>query len=170
MKFKGDIIVTDPCYIIKDNSDYWDKCGWGENMGALGLTNYISESTRYGDWSCSTWSTPRKDVEAQLEELNTLGRWELMKQYGEDSVQAKIYDDKIADASLNVGHFCAGMVAVFLLDEVLKYNPDFDYHINREWTTTLIKDFDGDYYVDSGDDARIIGVGNINFFTSQVGI
>ena len=159
MKFKGDIIITDPCYIIKDNSDDWDKCGWGENMGILGFTTYISEYTLCGDWSCSTWSTPRKDVEAQLEELNTLGRarWELMKQYGEDSVQAKIYDDKMA---------------VFLLDEVLKYNPDFDYHINREWTTTLIKDFDGEvnYYVDSGDDARIIGVGNINFFTSQVGI
>ena len=100
-----------------------------------------------------------------------------MKQYGKDSVQAKIYNDKIADASLNVervGHFSAdtGMVAVLLLDEVLKYNPDFDYHINREWTTTLIKDFDGEvnYYVDSRDDARIIGVGNINFFTSQVGI
>lgn len=179
MKFKGDIIITDPCYIIKDNSDDWDKCGWGENMGILGFTTYISEYTLCGDWSCSTWSTPRKDVEAQLEELNTLGRarWELMKQYGEDSVQAKIYDDKIADASLNIkkiGHFCAdtGMVAVFLLDEVLKYNPGFDYHINREWTTTLIKDFDGEvnYYVDSEDDARIIGVGNINFFTSQVGI
>lgn len=73
-----------------------------------------------------------------------------------------------------IGHFSAdtGMVAVFLLDEVLKYNPDFDYHINREWTTTLIKDFDGEvnYYVDSEDDACIIGVGNINFFTSQVGI
>lgn len=39
---------------------------------------------------------------------------------------------------------------------------------DEEWTTTLIKDFDGEvnYYVDSGDDARIIGVGNINFFTS----
>jgi hypothetical protein len=156
----GDIIITDPCYIIKKDSEDWRKCD-------------------YGDWSCSTWSTPRKDVETQLEELNALGRarWELMKQYGEDSVQAKIYDDKIADASLNIkeiGHFCAdaGMVAVFLLDEVLKYNPDFDYHINREWTTTLIKDFDGEvnYYVDSEDDARIIGVGNINFFTSQVGI
>lgn len=122
MKFKGDIIITDPCYIIKDNSDDWNKCGWG------------------------------KDVEAQLEELNTLG-WE---QYGKDSVQAKIYNDKIADASLNIkkiGHFCADMVAVFLLDEVLKYNPDFDGEVN--------------YYVDS---ARIIGVGNINFFTSQVGI
>lgn len=176
MKFKGDIIITDPCYIIKKDSEDWRKCDYGDNMAALGLTNYISESTRYGDWSCSTWSTPRKDVEAQLEELNALGRarWELMKQYGEDSVQAKIYDDKIADASLNIekiGYFCAGMVAVFLLDEVLKYNPDFDYHINREWTTTLIKDFDGEinYYVDDEDDAHIIGVGNVNFFTTQTG-
>ena len=100
-----------------------------------------------------------------------------MKQYGKDSVQVKIYDGKIADASVDIkkiGDFSAdtGMVAVFLLDEVLKYNPDFDYHINKKWTTTLIKDFDGEinYYVDSEDDARIIGVGNINFFTSQVGI
>ena len=92
MKFKGDIIITDPCYIIKKD---WRKCDYGDNMAALGLTNYISESTRYGDWSCST---PRKDVEAQLEELN---------------------------ASLNIekiGYFCDD--AVFLLDEVLKYNPD----------------------------------------------
>lgn len=113
MKFKGDIIITDPCYIIKKDSEDWRKCD---------------------------------------------------------------YDDKIADASLNIekiGYFCAdaGMVAVFLLDEVLKYNPDFDYHINREWTTTLIKDFDGEinYYVDDEDDAHIIGVGNVNFFTTQTG-
>ena len=24
------------------------------------------------------------------------------------------------------------------------YNPDFNYHIERPWTTTLIKDFDGE--------------------------
>lgn len=70
-----------------------------------------------------------------------------------------------------IGNFCAdaGMVGVFLLDEVLKYNPDFNYHIKREWTTTLIKDFDGDinYYVDSDREAHIIGVGSINFFTTQ---
>lgn len=44
--------------------------------------------------------------------------------------------------------------------------------ILTEMDYTLIKDFDGEvnYYVDSEDDARIIGVGNINFFTSQVGI
>lgn len=48
MKFKGDIIITDPCYIIKDNSDDWNKCGWGENMGILGFTTYISEYTLCG--------------------------------------------------------------------------------------------------------------------------
>ena len=96
---------------------------------------------------------------------------------GEDSVQSKIYDDKMFSATVdlkNIGGFCAdaGMVAVFLLDEVLKYNPNFDYHINRLWTTTLIKDFDGEveYYIDDAEgEAHIIGTGNVNFFTTQTG-
>lgn len=157
----------------------WGKCDYGDNMGVLGFSNYISESTIYGDWSCTTWSTPRKDVAAQLEELCELQRkqYELRKQYGEDSVQSKIYDDKMFSATVdlkNIGGFCAdaGMVAVFLLDEVLKYNPNFDYHINRLWTTTLIKDFDGEveYYIDDAEgEAHIIGTGNVNFFTTQTG-
>lgn len=180
MKFKGDIIITDPCYIISESQlEDWEGCDYGGNMRVLGLTTYISESTIYGDWSCSTWSTPRKDVIAQLEEINTLCRkqYELVKQYGRNSVQGKIYDDKIADATLNlkkIGNFCAdsGMVAVFLLDEVLKYNPEFDYHTEKEWAATLIKDFDGevDYYVDNDGNAHIIGVGNTNFFTTQTGL
>lgn len=53
-------------------------------------------------------------------------------------------------------------ILVGQLIEILKqFDPD------REWTTTLIKDFDGEinYYVD----AHIIGVGNVNFFTTQTG-
>lgn len=72
-----------------------------------------------------------------------------------------------------LGQFCAdaGMVAVFLLDEVLKYNPDFDYHINREWTTTLIKDFDGEVEIEIIDnEVRVIGKGNIDFYTTQTGL
>ena len=46
MKFKGDIIITDPCYIIKEiNSEDWDKCDFGDNMEVLGINHYISEST-----------------------------------------------------------------------------------------------------------------------------
>jgi hypothetical protein len=86
---------------------------------------------------------------------------------------------------------------VFLLDEVLKYNPDFDYHINNPWTTTLIKNFDGDitidvveyeseienpeydeededyqdeYITEKDEEVRVIGVGNINFYTTQTGL
>ena len=178
MKVKGDIIITDPCYIIKDDTDDWGKCSFGSNMKALGFTNYISKSTLYGDWSCTTYCTPCEDVKTQLENLIKLGdtRWDLAEKYGKDSVQAKVYDDKIADASVGVkkiGEFCAdaGLVGVFLLDEVLKYNPKFDWWISQPWTTTLIKDFNGEvhYYIDSNDDAHIIGVGNINFYTTQTG-
>ena len=36
-----------------------------------------------------------------------------------------------------------GEVSVFLLDEVLKYNPDYDWHITKPFTATVIKDFKG---------------------------
>lgn len=152
MKFKGDIIITDPCYVCKDGD--WVKCRYGNRMDILGIENYMCRNTIYGDWSCTTYNTKTNE---------------------------------------KIGEFCAdaGMVAVFLLDEVLKYNPDFDYHTERPWTTTLIKDFDGEvdfvvvhtegeYEEDSEywnkgdkweDDAvRVIGKGNIDFVGLQTGL
>ena len=147
MKFKGDIIITDPCYIIKENSDDWSKCGYGDNMTALGIKNYLCRDTIYGDWSCTTFNSDTKEA---------------------------------------IGEFCAdaGMVAVWA------YNPDFDWYTSRPWTTTLIKDFDGDIemkvihtegvYDDDtewhkkgdkweDDEVRVIGTGNTNFETHQTG-
>ena len=45
------------------------------------------------------------------------------------------------------------------------------YHRTKPWTTTLIKDFDGEieYYLDKGTSAHILGTGNINFCTTQTG-
>jgi hypothetical protein len=150
MKFKGDIIITDPCYIIREEyngqkpltDDDWDSCEYGEKMEMLGIHNYICRDTLYGDWSCTTYNS---------------------------------------DTDKEVGKFCAdaGMVAVFLLDEVLKYNPDFDYHLNRPWTTTWIKDFDGEVEftiarINDGDwideEVRVVGKGNVNFITTQTGL
>lgn len=136
MKFKGDIIITDPCYIMKkeDTCDDWKLCGYGHNMEVLGIKTYLTRSTEYGDWSCTTFEKKTKKV---------------------------------------LGRFCAdaGLVSVFLLSEVLKYNPKFDYHLTKDWTTTWIKDFDGDVeiklYKRFG--VRVIGKGNVNFFTSQTG-
>ena len=55
VEFDGDIIITDPCYITKD--DDWDKSGYGEEMDALpGITKFLARGTIYGDWSCTVYN------------------------------------------------------------------------------------------------------------------
>jgi len=159
--FDGDIIITDPCYIMRAphhgttpiTDDDWSACNCGYDMEVLGIKNYITRDTLYGDWSCTTYNSDTKE---------------------------------------SIGSFCAdaGLVSVFALDEVLKYNPDFNYHEERNWTTTLIENFKGDVYIDVvylGDDinnfdyydleVRVIGKGvnkvtgePINFITTQTGL
>lgn len=131
MKFIGDIIITDPCYITKD--DDWEKCNYGKNMRILGIKNSLCRNTIYGDWSCTAFNSDTKE---------------------------------------EIGEFCAdaGMVAVFLLDEVLKYNPNFDYYKERPWTTTWIKGFNGDVEIKViKGEVTVVGKGNVNFETHQTG-
>ena len=196
VEFNGDIIITDPCYIVKhrdrstepkwedymrlpdyrgmtkkqmeeagyyedyaklqeaqakwdeENPDDWDLCECGYNMGALGLKTYMSRSTIYGDWSCTTYNSDTKEP---------------------------------------IGKFCAdaGQVAVFDLNEVLAYNPEYDDYVEKDWCVTLIKNFKGtvQFVVEIEDEkhndyaVRVIGRGvdkvtgePINFITSQTGL
>ena len=198
MKFKGTIIITDPCYIIKENpikypnekdfglpasiiskpfKDYstpeelaykaaldyyfresrkyddWDKCDYGHNMEALGINTYFTEDTLCGDWNCTTY----KITEDPYKVINNfIDASEKGEDYGVDCSK--------------LGNFCAdsGLVSVFLLNEIRKYNPSIDKWIeNHDWCVTTILDFDGEanYYVDKQGSAHIVGVGNINFFT-----
>ena len=212
MHFKGTIVITDPCYIIKKNpikcpneedfelpesidskpfNDYstseelaykealdkyfeesrkyndWDKCDYGENMGALGIHNYISESTIYGDWGCTTYQTekePKEFLESILRVINDNLKNE---EYGELSIPN---EGKV------IGGFCAdaGLVGVFLLDEILAYNPDWKSWIEEHsWCATIIENFEGEveYYIDKVNrEAHIVGTGNINFYTAQTSI
>ncbi len=201
MKFKGTIIITDPCYIMnKENDkkpdfytwpgleevtestpikDYtkaqleaylkyveadeaycsdWDKCNYGDNMEALGITHYITRSTIYGDWGCTTYKVDENPKEIIY------------------AIEEAVLDDEDYEMNfLELGQFCAdaGLVSVFLLDEVLAYNPSFEEYIKiHPWCITKIPDFDGEveYIVDCNKNAHIIGTGNINFFTIQTGI
>ena len=213
MHFKGTIVITDPCYIIKENpikypnekdfglptsisskpfKDYstpeelaykaaldkyykesrkyndWDKCNYGENMEVLGIYNYISESTIYGDWSCTTYQTeeePKELLESILRVLN-------------DNLENGEYKDDESSVfceSKDIGGFCAdaGLVGVFLLDEILAYNPDWKSWIEEHsWCATIIKNFEGEveYYIDKvNEEAHIVGTGSINFYTAQTG-
>ena len=70
-------------------------------------------------------------------------------------------------------NFISAIVSVFLLDEVRKYNPSIDEWIaSHDWCVTTIPDFEGEvnYYIDANDCAHIIGIGNINFFTTQTSL
>lgn len=152
MKFKGTIIITDPCYIDTKDNKLWDGDGIdifeGTGLQKFGFTNYIWEDTIYGDWSCTTF------------ELKPLSKRKPIDEITDSDIKGKL------------GSFCAdaGLVGVFLLDEVLKFNPEFDYHKERLWTTTLIEDFDGEVtYEIFNDSAHIRGIGNINFITTQTG-
>ena len=49
MKFKGDIILVDPCSVVRCNDD-WQKCGWGADMAAIGLEYCLYLDA--GDESC----------------------------------------------------------------------------------------------------------------------
>jgi hypothetical protein len=70
LRFKGDIIITDPCYIIRGSNeltdDDWAACNYGENMQALGIKTYLTRGTIYGDWSCTTFNSQTKDQHFDL--------------------------------------------------------------------------------------------------------
>ena len=189
MKFKGDIIITDPCYIDTEDNKLWNGSSFdifsGYGLSVFGFTKYFWENTEYGDWSCTTLLSGEKaeKIMNELDDMyfNFISKYNNKEIYKTDENRKQMceaYTAKRAkfekDSSIILGNFCAdsGLVGVFLLDEVLKFNPKFDYHINKLWTTTLIKDFDGNIEMgrDKEDGVSVIGNGNIEFYTTQSGL
>lgn len=228
MRFKGDIIITDPCYICKEKKEvgeypkfkdyfsysskeyYPDYRRMDENeIKALEEKSGIPKEflLEYWIYKSDQYEEEYKKYNAAFLEYrkNNISDWELCN-YGEDmemlGIKNYICRDTLygdwscttydSNTHERLGEFCAdaGMVGVFLLDEVLKYNQDFNYHIERPWTTTVIKDFDGEidfeivhtegvYENDTefhnkgdrweDDSVCVIGKGNINFETRQTG-
>lgn len=114
VEFNGDILITDPCYIIREKhhgaipitKDDWRTCNYGYDMKKIGINHFMTRDTLYGDWSCTTFDSDTKEP---------------------------------------IGRFCAdaGLVSVMLLDEVLKYNSDYDCNKETEYAATIIRDFKG---------------------------
>ena len=92
-----------------------------------------------------------------------------------ESYAKEDHEINLPPVTSELGKFCAdaGLVSVFLLDEVRKYNPDIDTWIaSHPRCVTTIEDFDGnvEYYIDKNSEAHIYGTGNINFFTTQTSL
>lgn len=148
MPFDGDIVITDPCYILRKRSHQKDCefSGYGEDMEALVFENYITDFTLCGDWNCEVFSRDFKDI------------W------------TPIAPER------KVSEFCAdaAKVGVFLLSEIHRYNSKFNWFKTKTWTTTLIKDFHGTVKFieltdpDDEESLHFVGVGNKPFFPRQV--
>lgn len=114
VQFDGDILITDPCYIMR-----------AEHHGTQPITE--------DDWDACDYGS----------NMEALGITHFMTRdtiYGDWG--CSVYNSDTQDV---IGHFCAdaGLVSVLSLEEVLKYNPSFDYHVERPWTSTVIQDFSG---------------------------
>jgi len=146
---------------------------------------YMQALDKYYDCPHDDWDYC--ECGADMEKLGITTSLISSTRYGDWScttVQLDNHTDKHPIGKL--GNFCAdaGLVSVFLLDEVLKYNPDYKDHIEKDWTTTLIKDFHGEIMIEetvqryeneeTGDVGEypvvsVVGKGNINFKTIQTG-
>lgn len=171
---KGDIIITDPCYIVKD--ELWHKfCDkWFDNKaGAIewlkkeyGFKNGIIADTLYGDWGCTTY---------QVSDVNLT-----LKQIADGSI--------IDPSAKEIGGFCAdaGLVCVFYLDDCLNHNrEEVEELLGKRWCATVIRNFDGyvylcdiereyysDYYKKNMKELErnVVGEGNINFIGTQTSL
>ena len=139
-----DIVITDPCYVIRNDKDTndWRKSDYGFNMEALGsfTTNkYATANTIFGDWGCTTYDTDTKE------------------EIGQFSAEA-------------------GLVSVFSLKQIQKYNPEYD-PTEHPWCATLIKNFTGDVTLAAAFDEELCeiiryveGKGSVNFIGTQMSL
>lgn len=184
MKFKGTIIITDPCYLDQGmDQNLWEASDYGEDLSVFGCSQWICRDTLYGDWSCTTYQTNPEKFAEFLKKANDLYskldnckptdlNFETLKDY--IYMQVDKLADQYGEAPV-LGRFCAdaGMVCVVYLDEILKVNPNFAaWAKEHPWCVTIIKDFDGEvrYEIDDINEAHIAGRGNIEFYTTQTGL
>lgn len=180
-QFDGDVIITDPCYLMKKRSEegrpQWSEFHDVETYQGMThqelLEHDFYERSRRMDEAYEDWKKEHPDdweVCEYGENMGALGFKNIL-------VNSTIYGDWSC-AVINsetgevMGEFCAdaGLVCVVPLEEVLKYNPDFNDYITKPWTTTLIKDFHGKIAIMCEDDeVKVVGKGNINFESTQVG-
>ena len=237
MRFDGDIIITDPCYIMNKDTkpDYSTSPSWWDFYSKANASEYDDARIPTFEEFCKMEHFPDDDDDFYTEETKValyefhvinakkpmmysetfekekaayhkaqyewneknITDWELcgfgevMENLGIQNslVAGTIYGDwSCTTYQLNptptsdykiLGHFCAdaGLVGVFLLDEVMKYNPKYKDITDATHAVTLIKDFHGEVSINiihddeyDEDEVRVVGTGNINFETRQTGL
>ena len=128
-----DLLITDPCYFIKDEqwlgmcSCLHDPNKAKEYLEKLGIKGF-AVGTLYGDWSCTTYKVCEEEA---LDLIDT----------GE-------YPEWLHDDHEELGKFCAdsGTVCVVSLDDVLNYDDKAAAKLldkSKYHVATVVRDFTG---------------------------
>lgn len=129
-----DLIITDPCYIALDKD-------WGEvfdyddyYVEDPHFSQYEWEETGYGDGSPRVLQVPQHMTP---------------KEFLEELIDSDEEREEIGECGVDSGTF-----GVFILEEALKYNPEFldklpktCYCIIKNFTGIVYKEFDSNEYV-----------------------
>lgn len=147
-----DIIITDPCYIFNDKQ--YDKSNGYLNLENIGIKNYISHSTLYGDWSCTTFNTDtNKEIGQFCADAGMVCVAPLNKV---TSLSDEYNNIKDKEWTRTIIKGFTGHVYVDFKTDGGIYDEDTPYHNKGDkWTYDYIE---------------IVGEGNINFRTKQTGL
>lgn len=130
MHFSGDLMITDPAYVVKDAED-WKCCDYGDHMEKLGFSTVLSALVTEG--------------EENLRAVNP--------------ATGAFYGTFVTDS---------GVASAFLLEEILRYDPEFDEHLESPENVLWLPDYDGEVTVcGQGEDQWLEGIGTAPFTTQQ---
>lgn len=164
MRFKGTIVITDPCYINESTSP-------------------MSRDTIYGDWSCMVYPGNLADDEGKQKfnewDEKYMAFWKEYNFGGKSDEEKQQMTEEFETFRKNwkkeytLGEFCAdsGQVAVFEWDKLS--DKDQRWVLDHPWCATIIKDFFGDVeFVVKDKSVHVVGTsedGEHNFYSLQSG-
>ena len=174
--FKGDIIITDPGYVIMN--DDLNKMPRKE----LFLThNFPSEYDDFDGNESKTFNEELKRYnEILVKNSDNNEFFEPVEYIGfkKETIGRYIPDGNCSyvayntENKTNMGKFSSnsGFICVFNMEDVRKYNPDFETQLKtKPWIATIINNFEGDigFEEDANKNLIIHGTGNIEFKTKK---
>lgn len=156
VEFDGDIIITDPCYVMKEH-DRSTAPKWDDYMcqkDYAGMTKQELEAAGYFEDYKKLKEAEDKWEEEHPDDWKVCEYGDRMDKLGFTPSSYMTRDTLYGDWScttfdLNtkeeIGGFCAdaGLVSVFLLDDILRYNSDYSDHLKDNGCATLIQNFKG---------------------------
>lgn len=136
MKYKGDLVITDPCYFT--THDDWEKSDYGNELENINFGNYITIPTGFGDGVGAVFEGEASVIDGLL---------------ADSSLSLNDLINSIKEKCKSVGQFCvdSGQFGIYNradIDSLKEKDKDWDKWTQGGSTThliaTVIENFDGD--------------------------